>query len=458
MRRSVSSTILLACAAALAAEAPAQSAVRDQQPATAAAERDRRRSPVVDVFQRCRGAVVNISTTRVQQVRVLRRGSLWDSIFDFGVPFVQERAVRSVGSGVVIHEKGYIVTNAHVVAQTTDVRVSFADGRECEAQIVAIDQEHDLAVLKINTQASLPCVGLGRSDDIMVGETVVAIGNPLGLGHTVTAGIVSAVNRELKFSDEISYGGLIQTDAAINPGNSGGPLLNVNGELIGINTAIRGDAQNVGFAIPVDRLWELLPGMLDIERRQRVRFGLEVDAADARVLCVRPDSPAAEAGLRPGDRLLRFNKEALRNGIDYYVHLLEQKPGATIRLEYARGEDTHEARLALQPVPPPDGRRLAQELFGMDLAPIPEAVRRRARLPQDIGLIVTEVEDGGPAARVQIAPGDIILRIAGVTVRTLEEVGMLLEGVNRGQRVLIEGYDLREDYAWYTRLAARSRS
>jgi serine protease Do len=411
-------------------------------------DRQRRRSPVVEVFEKCRNAVVNISTTRIQRVRMLRHGSLWDDIFDFGRPFVSEQPVHSVGSGVLVHEKGYIVTNAHVVAQTSDVRVMFADERSAEAKIVSVDPEHDLAVLKVESDTALPYIKLGRSDDIMVGETVVAIGNPLGLQHTVTAGIVSALDRDLPFSSEVVYRGLIQTDAAINPGNSGGPLLNVDAQLIGINTAIRGDAQNVGFAIPVDRLWALLPKMLDIERRERVRFGIEVSGPNADVVAVRPDSPAAEAGLRSGDRITHFNKDPVRDAIDYYVHLLEQKPGDTIRLTYVRSNKTRDTDIALQPIPPPDGKKLAWDLLGVELGPIPESLRRQLGLPEDVGLIVTKVARSRPDPATDIVPGDVILRVNRLAVHSFEDVGLTLEGVRAGEKVMIEGYDPQTSVLW----------
>jgi serine protease Do len=191
-----------------------------------ASDRARRRSSVVEVFEAARDAVVNISSTEIVEVR-----HPFDQFFD------RRRRSRprqykntSVGSGFVIHAEGYIVTNAHVVARSTDRTVTFADGREFDAQVVASDREHDVAILKIDATGLKP-LALGRSSDLMTGETVIAIGNPLGYEHTVTAGVVSAINRDLLFSKEHMLRGLIQTDASINPGNSGGPLLNVLGEL-----------------------------------------------------------------------------------------------------------------------------------------------------------------------------------------------------------------------------------
>jgi serine protease Do len=418
-------------------------------------ERERRRSPVVQVFEESRDAVVNINTTRVQRVRTSRRGFGFDDIFDFGFPSVREQRVRSVGSGAIIHERGYIVTNAHVVAQTEDVSVTFADSHTVAAEIVAVDPEYDLAVLRVRSDRPLPHVSLGRSDDIMIGETVVAIGNPFGLQHTVTSGIVSAVDRDLHFRGDVSYRGLIQTDAAINFGNSGGPLLNVNAELIGINTAIHGDAQNVGFAIPVDRLWALLPSMLDIERRQRVHFGLEVRGPDAEVVAVHADSPAAEAGLRPGDRLTRFQDEPLRDGIDYYVHLLDQKPGRPVQLAYRRNGRQYSAEVLLEPIPVPDGAQLAQSLLGVELVPMPEETRRRYRLRERVGFLVRSLDQNGPADRSEIVVGDVILQVNRILVESPEDLGLALESVRPGEQVMLEGLDARTGRQWYAIVRSR---
>jgi serine protease Do len=419
-------------------------------------QRDRRRTPVVEVFEQCRDAVVNISTTRIVRMRSLF-GSPLDDIFDFGPPRARDRRIQSVGSGVVVHENGFIVTNAHVVSQATDVQVTFADKQTLPASVLAVDPEHDLAVLRVAPPARLQAQKLGRSNDIMIGETVVAIGNPLGLQHTVTTGIVSALDRDLQFSNDVVYQGLIQTDAPINRGNSGGPLLNLNGELIGINSAIRGDAQNIGFAIPVDRLWELVPKMLDIERRERVRFGVDVSGTDARVVTVREDSPAAAAGLQPGDRIVRFNGVPLRDGIDYYVHLLGQKPESSVRLAVERGTELLDAVVPLQAVPLPDGRALAARLFGLELREVTGEQRRQLDLPDNAGLVVERVEPGGPADRARIRPRDFILRIDRVPVMALNDVGLALEQTRPGERVHVEGLRLDVDwpFLWTVTLQAR---
>ncbi|MDX1683571.1 MAG: trypsin-like peptidase domain-containing protein, partial [Phycisphaeraceae bacterium] len=298
-----------------------------------AARQRLRRTPVVEVFQRSQDAVVNIASTRIVKVRSGFGGPL-DELFDLhpGRPGRRMKQT-SVGSGFVIHEAGYVVTNAHVVVRTADRKVVFADGSEHEAEIVAVDPEHDLAMLKIETERPLPALPLGQSDDLMIGETVIAIGNPLGYQHTVTAGVISALDRELK-AGPVRFEGLVQTDASINPGNSGGPLLNVLGELVGVNTAIRADAQNIGFAIPVDRLRAVLPEMLDVHRRYGLVTGLTIETVDdgCEVVEVAEDSPAASLGLEAGDRLTAVDGRRLRHRIDWHIALVGRRPGDRLRL------------------------------------------------------------------------------------------------------------------------------
>ncbi len=421
------------------------------------ADADPRRTRVVEVFEQARDAVVNISTTRVVPLRSLAFGSL-DEIFRFGPRRFANREVHSVGSGVVVHPDGFIVTNAHVVAQAEDINATFADGVTLEAEVIAEDPEHDLAVLRVRPPAPLDGAALGQPGDILIGETVIAIGNPLGLSHTVTTGIVSAVNRELQFAEGV-YSGLLQTDAPINPGNSGGPLLNVRGELIGINTAIRGDAQNIGFAIPVARLWELLPELLNIERRQRVSFGAKVVGGDAaRVKIIKPGTPAARAGLAANDVVRRVNQRPVANAIDFYVQLIDQSPGQRIAMRVERDGMPRTVNVELEPLPLPDGQELAQRLLGVRLAEVPRDLRRRYRLPDDAWLLVESVERRSPADRAGVEPGDVILGVNGVRVRNLDQVGLMLEDVEAGTSLLLTGRRLRPSFSWNVQIKTRQPS
>lgn len=405
-------------------------------------ERQRlRRSPVVDVFDRTKNAVVNISTTQIVQVRSQSAfDSLFEDLFDFPTVPGETRAftTTAVGSGFVIHPDGYIVTNAHVVARTAERKVIFPDKTEYEADVVASDPRRDLAVLKINAPAPLEKIALGNSDDLMIGETVIAIGNPLGLESTVTVGVISALNRKLEVKGEVALDGLIQTDASINPGNSGGPLLNILGELIGITTAIRGDAQNIGFAIPVDRLVESLPELLSVERRYRIIAGMEVDPfRDAWVRAVRPGTPAAGAGIQVGDILRSIDGKPLSNGIDYAIALVGRTPGETIQLEIERGGRNFAARLTLAEMPKPNGAELAMEKLGLAVEPLSDAVARKLQIPSTKGLLVSRLDPAGPADRAGVVAGDIVVEIGPYNPTSLDDVGLLLENVPPSSEVTL---------------------
>jgi serine protease Do len=427
----------------LICQSPATAKTQAADRADSSSARAARRTPVVEVFEASRDAVVNISAKEIITVRdpFGGIGSIFEDFFDMGRPpgmgGGQRQITRtSVGSGFVIHPDGYIVTNAHVVAQTAERKAIFADGREYDAQVVAFDTQRDLAVLKIDADRPLHAIRLGRSNDLMIGETVIAIGNPVGLQNTVTAGVISATGRDLQFNNQLSLKGLIQTDASINPGNSGGPLLNVLGELIGVNSAIRGDAQNIGFAIPVDQLREVLPDLLDVERRYRLECGLTVDTLNSpKVLTVRPDSPAAAAGLRVGDVIRRFDDRPIHEGIDFCIALIGCRAGQTVNLEFDRAGKPMQARVKLETRPLPDGSKLASEKLGMEVDDLTPDGAEALGLPRVRGLVVTRLEAGGPAEQAGIQRRDVLVAIGRHAVASTDDLGQLLEFVRSGQSV-----------------------
>jgi serine protease Do len=400
-----------------------------------------RRSPVVEVFQANRDAVVNISSKEIITARD-PFGGMFEDLFDFpfrepgNSPRTRQYTRTSVGSGFVLHEDGYIVTNAHVVSQTAERKATFADGREFDAQIIATDTGRDLAVLKIETDRPLNPIKLGRSHDLLIGETVIAIGNPLGYQNTVTAGVVSAIDRELAVARGMTLNGLIQTDASINPGNSGGPLLNVLGELIGINTAIRGDAQNIGFAIPVDQLREVLPELLDVERRYRIVCGMTVASVDGpRITAVQTRSPAEIGGVKTGDTLRAIEGRPVSEGIDFYIALIGRRPNEVIRLDLERNGRPVKAEITLEGRPLPDGGRLASERLGINIAPLTDDVADMLGLSGSRGLIVASVESDGPAARLGLQRRDVLVAVGRHAVDNLDDLGQLLEMVKAGEKV-----------------------
>ncbi len=388
-------------------------------------ERSLRRTPVVVVFEAARDAVVNISSTEVVEVR-----DRFDRLFGRRRAHPRRLERTSVGSGFVIHPEGYIVTNAHVVARSTDRRVTFADGSEYDATVVASDRENDVAILKIDPPRPLPTLAFGRSDDLMIGETVIAIGNPFGYQHTVTAGVVSAVNRDLVFDHDLVMSGLIQIDASINPGNSGGPLLNVLGELIGVNTAIRGDAQNIGFAIPVDQLRRLLPELLDVERRYRIDSGLRLIAAvEPRVDSVRSGSAAERAGIEPGDILRMVNGETVEEAVDFHIALIGMQPGDELRLELVRGGRTYRTSLELRERPRPDAPSLVRQRLGVVVRPLPAKLAQNLGLPRGGGFVIVEIDPDSPARQIGMRSRDVLVALGRYYPTTLDELGELVESL-----------------------------
>ena len=256
---------LILIGSALAVLAVAAATARASAPPTNE-NTDERRTPVVRAVEKAAPAVVNISTKSVRMVQPY----FWMNVPEvfrqqFGDMFKPQRqVVGSLGSGVIISPKGYIVTNAHVVQQAEEIIVTMADESQHKAELVSADLGADLAIIKIAAEKPVAAIRLGTSSDLMIGETAIAVGNPFGYQHTVTTGVVSALDRTIEASATQKYEGLIQTDAPINPGNSGGPLLNIRGELIGINTAIRAGAQGLGFAIPVDKVRAIMVDLLAV--------------------------------------------------------------------------------------------------------------------------------------------------------------------------------------------------
>jgi len=411
--------------------------------AGAAAEQADRRTPVVEAVDRVSPAVVNISAEQV----VEQRGSPFpypnDPFFEeFFRDFFDTRPRRStrtsLGSGVVVNEDGTILTNSHVILRGSKVHVTLADGREFPAQLVGADADSDLAVLRMKAPERLPTAALGTSSDLMIGETVIAIGNPFGLSHTVTTGVVSALGRSLH-GEERTYADFIQTDAAINPGNSGGPLLNIRGEVIGINAAIYGKAQGIGFAIPIDRAKRVLHDIVsygevkrgwvgvvtqDVTPELARHFGVKKGAV---VLNVTPNSPAARAGLVRGDVIVKADGRDVTSQEDFESRVETRVPGDEVRLVVSGNEDgkQRDVRLVIGTFPETDADELVWSLLGF-------AVTADAD-----GLAVSRVRAGSPVARIGLKRGDRIVGLGGTPLETVAALRRRILEVRAAQSVVL---------------------
>ena len=324
------------------------------------------------------------------------------------------RRVNGMGTGVVIDPRGYAVTNYHVVEGVRRIEVTLASGKTTAATLVSHDPRTDLAVIKIASEAHLPVATIGTSSDLMIGEDVLALGNAFGYEHTVTRGIVSALHRNVEVSRSQRYEDLIQTDASINPGNSGGPLLNINGEVIGINVAVRAGAQGIGFAIPIDRVLDIVSRLMSVERIDQTWHGLVVrcDGRQGAVVeAVHRRSPAESIGMKAGDRITRIGELTVASQLDVERALIGHKAGESIPVTIVRAGGEEQIELSLAEVSR-DSESLDDRCWaeiGLRLQPAAAAKVQKLQARYRGGLVVTAVREGGPAAEQGIQEGDILV-------------------------------------------------
>ncbi len=392
-----------------------------------------RRNAVVEVVEATAPAVVSITAEqRVQSAPFVSPYSFLQDFFkDMVPPQRLERA--SIGSGVVIDKEGHILTNDHVISGATRVTATLNDDREVECEVIGTDPDNDLAVLKAKEPLNVDPAPLGTSSDLMIGETVIAIGNPYGLSHTVTTGVVSAVHRSFKAEDQI-YRDFVQIDAAINPGNSGGPLLNILGEVIGINTAIYGGAEGLGFAIPIDKAKRVVADLIQFGTRIPGWLGMEVEETYVYsggrrhyavvVTWLQDGGPAARAGVRVGDRLLALDRTKVAS-IDVYESAVQQLAvGDVMELTVSRRDVKEPLVFRVKSVefPPDLVRHVISERLGIEVVAVTPVLAQRYKLATNEGLLITEVRQRGAVARIGGKPGDVIRKVNGVVTRTPEDL------------------------------------
>ncbi len=376
---------------------------------SARADLAKRRNEIVEVVQKVSPAVVFIGTESEEESPFRGRRSMMEEFF--GAPAQRQRQ-QGLGSGVIVDPNGIIITNDHVIRGASAIHVVLADGRELEAEVIGSDANNDLAVLKVSAKQPLPAAKLGTTSDLMIGETVVAIGSPLGLSKTVTTGVVSATGRTLK-ADGKSYNDFIQTDAAINPGNSGGPLLNVDGDVIGINTAIIQSAQGIGFAIPADKVRRIMDELTRFGKVRPSWVGIEVQQLSPRlarqlgwdrnygviVSDVEPGSPAEQAGVRRGDVLAEMGGSRISDAEDYVSRARGYPAKAAFPLVLFREGGQRTLQVTPVEFPPQLVEALGWNRLGLRVKPTRGA------------MAVQAVRPGSAADEVGLEPGDLIVRI-----------------------------------------------
>jgi serine protease Do len=381
------------------------------------AQASARRTPVVEAVERVAPATVNI-TTESRVSRPVSPFARSDPFFDqFFEPFRQDVTAQMLGTGAIVDQRGYVLTNEHVLKGAEKIWVTLADGREFPGVVVGADPDNDLAVIKIESKDKLPTAQLASSEPLMIGETVIAIGNPFGLNHTVTTGVLSATNRSFR-AGETEYHGFLQTDASINPGNSGGPLLNLDGEVIGINTAIFREAEGIGFAIPIERAkrimddliayGEVVPVWLGLrlaDLTPDLRQRLEVHSPGGVVIReVFPDSPAERAGLAVGDVLVALDGSPLQETRNYYEVLRGLTEGYSARARIERKGSAEDRTLKAEVLPIRRAEEVAQALLGFKVR---EMRADEMQLYGDRGMVIDRITPGSRAAQ-RLQPGDVV--------------------------------------------------
>jgi len=418
-------------------------------------------------------SVVAIRVAKKQKVRAMHRGMPFGNPFGFpfGGPDDDDEGggdepggsvQRGAGSGVVIDDRGYILTNNHVVGDADDIKVQFVDGKELPAKIVGTDSRSDLAVISVDTKGyAVKAAKLGDSEKLLVGEWVLAIGNPFGLDHTVTVGVISAKGRSGIANNKGNYQDFLQTDASINPGNSGGPLVNLYGEVIGINTAILGPGGNIGigFAVPSDMAKPVVKDLITSGKVRRPYLGISMqemqqDMAKAMggpekgalVQGLTPSGPAEKAGVHRGDIIVKVDGKQINNSRDVQRQVLQRRVGDPVALEIWRdGKMTSLTAKAAElpgddaPVGAPgsEEQSSAKAKLGLSLQSLTPGMADRLGLKTQAGVVITGVKPGSPAAEANLTRGDVLLEVDRKPVKTAEEASHMLSAPHPGGHVLL---------------------
>ena len=428
-------------------------------PAECPAHEFSRETAVVKAVRKVSPAVVNISSA----VQIRKRTSpfsefgfnpFFEEFFkDFFDPrFDRRREYTSLGSGVIIDgKKGLILTNAHVIQKTGTIKVVLEDEREFEARIVGTDPDSDLAVLKIDSEQDLPAIKMGSSEDLMIGETVIAIGNPFGFSHTVTTGVISAKNRSIRAEKRV-YHNFIQIDASINPGNSGGPLLNINGDLIGINTAIYAKAQGIGFAIPIGKARKIISDLIQYGEVIQAWIGITVQNIDEKlasylkipnikgviITSVEPKSPAQKAGLQESDIILAIDSKKIKSVGDYQSVAKGLEAGNKLKATFWRNGKKKTVVIKTKVFPIALADDLAYRILGIKVNDLTTKRRQRYRIKAREGVMISDIKKDSYLAGVGARPGDVIRQIDDYSIENSEDFNKaIIKFRNKNSMVLL---------------------
>jgi len=432
---------------AAAEPAPIQSQSGSEQPVIS--------SPFTALAEKCTPTVVNVKLTKVEKAGFGDMQIPWGPFGDFSnhPRSPQDRTVQGAGSGVIISKDGYILTNNHVVEGAKELTVTLADKGEFKAQVIGRDPKTDIAIVKIDAGKNLPAASIGDSDQIKVGDWVLAIGNPFGLSHTVTSGIVSAKGRVIGAGP---YDDFIQTDASINPGNSGGPLFNMKGEVIGINTAIIPDGQGIGFAIPVNTAKSLIPQLEADGEVTRGYLGVNIQSINpdlskalkmeqskgTLVAEVVPGGPADKAGIKAGDVIVSFDSKPVRDSHDLPAMVAATAIGREVPITLVRNGKKIEIAAVIAKLESGDSRLAesrppAQGKWGLQLQDLNPETARQLGIKADHGAVVAGVQSGSPADRAFIQPGDVILEVNRQAVKSVNDLKEKIATANDGDALLL---------------------
>ncbi len=432
------------------------------------------KNPVINVVNATADAVVKIDVEKTVTTSV---DPFMEEFFKrfFGEqqnPFGTERKQSSLGSGFIFDNEGHILTNEHVVRGAEKIKVTLFSGKTYDAEYIGGDSEMDIAIIRITHEngADFPYLEFGDSDNLQIGQVAIAIGNPLGFQHTVTTGVVSATERQIPKPDNSGYyTNLIQTDAAINPGNSGGPLLNIHGEVIGINTAIVNPTSgtNLGFAIPINDVNMFIEDLIKYGKLQKPQIGVKIMNIDentkdalnlsssegAIVVEVTPDSPADKAGIKPQDIILKFMDEDVKNKEQLASMIRKQEIGKMAPITIDRNGEIIELKVELLPSQDQESvkeesvieeeisNEKSSELLGISVTDLTDNLRKEFKISDNVnGLFINDVEITSLAYRMGLRKGAVLLSINRQNIRSTEEFEETISRLKKGQSVALYVY------------------